>query len=127
MNATTDRRRFLSGLGLLAATWPTMASPIEALKPADNGPLGLKIDQYFRLPKSHQQLVADWVIANGVKLEECRHVWFYPGGDAHFNLITTDGRGKLVLQDGEIAEYWLCIPDPTPPPAVAWLPWEGIA
>ena len=83
------------------------------------------MDQYPGLPKSHKALLHEWVIANGVKLDECCGVRLTPDGAAHFHMHSVDSRGKFKLPDGEVARFWYCEPMPTDPPAIAWLPWES--
>lgn len=119
-----NRRSFL-GLGAAAGA-AAVTGPTTLL---DRSPeiagVGIDMDQYPALPKSHKALLHEWVIANGVRLDECCGVRLTPDGAAHFQMYSANSRGKFNLVDGEIARFWHCVPKPTAPPAIAWLPWEG--
>lgn len=82
----------------------------------ERGFVGLTIDQHLALSLVDRALVDAWVTANGVDLGECRGIRIDPDGAAHFDTIFD----ATVVP---LSWYWLCVPEPTPPPDVAWQPW----
>lgn len=83
----------------------------------ERGFVGLTADQYRTLSLVDRGLVDAWVTENGVDPVGCGGIRIDPDGAAHFDVIFDP---NVVPPSW----YWVCVPEPTRPPDVAWQPWD---